>query len=118
MLEEGILDSVKVTRLRLQNASSVAGQLLTTEVVIAEAPKHDENAHDGGAPGGTGGDGYVRSGDAHYDQSFSRRLEDKKSPAGNRRGLFYLAVCAMTFPGRESNWTAIMRTLDLELVQA
>jgi chaperonin GroEL len=56
MLEEGILDPAKVTRLALQNAASVAGLLLTTEVMIAEAPKDEEHAH-GGAPGGMGGMG-------------------------------------------------------------
>jgi chaperonin GroEL len=56
MLEEGILDPAKVTRLALQNAASVAGLLLTTEVMIAEAPKDDDHAH-GGAPGGMGGMG-------------------------------------------------------------
>jgi chaperonin GroEL len=56
MLEEGILDPAKVTRLALQNAASVAGLLLTTEVMIAEAPKDDEHSH-GGAPGGMGGMG-------------------------------------------------------------
>jgi chaperonin GroEL len=50
MLEEGILDPAKVTRLALQNAASVAGLLLTTEVMIAEAPKDEEHSH--GAPGG------------------------------------------------------------------
>jgi chaperonin GroEL len=55
MLEEGILDPAKVTRLALQNAASVAGLLLTTEVMIAEAPKDDEHAH-AGAPGGMGMD--------------------------------------------------------------
>ena len=49
-------DPAKVTRLALQNAASVAGLLLTTEVMIAEAPKDDEHAH-GGAPGGMGGMG-------------------------------------------------------------
>ncbi len=39
MLEAGILDPTKVTRLALQNASSVAGLLLTTEVMIAEGPQ-------------------------------------------------------------------------------
>jgi len=53
MLEEGILDPTKVTRLALQNAASVAGLLLTTEVMVAEAPKDDEHAH-GGMPGGGG----------------------------------------------------------------
>ena len=42
MLEEGILDPTKVTRLALQNAASVAGLLLTTEVMVAEAPKKNE----------------------------------------------------------------------------
>ena len=56
MIDAGILDPAKVTRLALQNAASVAGLLLTTEVMIAEAPKDDEHAH-GGAPGGMGGMG-------------------------------------------------------------
>jgi chaperonin GroEL len=50
MIELGILDPTKVTRLALQNAASVAGLLLTTEVMIAETPKDEEHAH--GAPGG------------------------------------------------------------------
>ena len=45
----------RVTRLALQNAASVAGLLLTTEVMIAEAPKEEEHSH--GAPGGMGGMG-------------------------------------------------------------
>jgi chaperonin GroEL len=53
MLEFGILDPAKVTRLALQNAASVAGLLLTTEVMIAEAPK-DESDHVHPAPGGMG----------------------------------------------------------------
>jgi chaperonin GroEL len=56
MLELGILDPTKVTRLALQNAASVAGLLLTTEVMIAEAPK-EEGEHAHGAPGGMGGMG-------------------------------------------------------------
>ena len=54
LIEAGILDPTKVTRLALQNAASVAGLLLTTEVMVAEAPKEDEHAH-GGPPGGMGG---------------------------------------------------------------
>jgi chaperonin GroEL len=54
MLDFGILDPAKVTRLALQNAASVAGLLLTTEVMIAEAPK-DESDHVHPAPGGMGG---------------------------------------------------------------
>ncbi len=56
MLEFGILDPAKVTRLALQNAASVAGLLLTTEVMIAEAPK-DDHDHVHPAPGGMGGRG-------------------------------------------------------------
>jgi chaperonin GroEL len=56
MLEAGILDPTKVTRLALQNAASVAGLLLTTEVMIADSPKDEpEHAHGGG--GGMGGMG-------------------------------------------------------------
>jgi chaperonin GroEL len=56
MLEMGILDPTKVARLALQNAASVAGLLLTTEVMVAEAPKDEEHKH-GGMPdmGGMGG---------------------------------------------------------------
>ncbi|MEJ1960083.1 MAG: chaperonin GroEL [Gammaproteobacteria bacterium] len=55
MLDAGILDPTKVTRLALQNAASVSGLLLTTEVMIAEAPKDDDHAHGGMPPGGMGG---------------------------------------------------------------
>jgi chaperonin GroEL len=53
----GIVDPVKVVRTALQDAASVAGLLVTTEAMIAEAPKKDN----GGAPqmpgGGMGGMG-------------------------------------------------------------
>jgi len=55
MLDAGILDPTKVTRLALQNAASVSGLLLTTEVMIAEAPKDDDHSHGGMPPGGMGG---------------------------------------------------------------
>jgi chaperonin GroEL len=58
MIEMGILDPTKVTRFALQNAASVAGLLLTTEAMVAEAPKDEAAA---GAPmpdmGGMGGMG-------------------------------------------------------------
>ncbi len=53
MLEEGILDPAKVTRLALQNAVSVPGLLLTTEVMIAKAPEEEEHVHC--TPAGMGG---------------------------------------------------------------
>ena len=57
LIEMGILDPTKVTRLALQNAASVAGLLLTTEVMVAEAPKeeHDHPQMGGGGMGGMGG---------------------------------------------------------------
>ncbi len=53
MLEKGIIDPVKVTRTALENASSAAAILLTTEVAIADEPKEDKPM--GGMPGGMGG---------------------------------------------------------------
>jgi chaperonin GroEL len=52
MVKLGIIDPTKVTRLALQNAASVAGLLLTTEAMIAEAPKQEKES---GAPHGHGG---------------------------------------------------------------
>jgi len=56
MVKMGILDPTKVTRSALQNASSVAGLLITTECMVAELPK-DEAAGvpDMGGMGGMGG---------------------------------------------------------------
>ncbi|HLL18341.1 MAG TPA: TCP-1/cpn60 chaperonin family protein, partial [Rubrivivax sp.] len=54
MIEMGILDPTKVTRTALQNAASVASLILTTEAMVAEAPK-EESAAGGGMPGGMGG---------------------------------------------------------------
>src|SRR6476620_3425248 len=48
----GVIDPTKVTRIALENASSIAGMLLTTECVIADRPKKEEpHVHGGGAPG-------------------------------------------------------------------
>jgi len=44
MFEKGIVDPVKVTRSALQNASSVAAMVLTTESMIAEIPEKDKAA--------------------------------------------------------------------------
>ncbi|EMF8510351.1 chaperonin GroEL, partial [Klebsiella pneumoniae] len=53
MIEFGILDPTKVTRTALQNAASIAGLMITTEAMVAEAPKKDEPAMPAG--GGMGG---------------------------------------------------------------
>ena len=54
MIEAGIVDPAKVTRSAMQNASSVAGLLLTTEALIAEKPQSKEEMGGGGG-GGMGG---------------------------------------------------------------
>ncbi|MBN2692710.1 MAG: chaperonin GroEL, partial [Burkholderiaceae bacterium] len=57
MIAMGILDPTKVTRTALQNAASVAGLMLTTECMVAEAPKDDAApAMPGGGMGGMGKD--------------------------------------------------------------
>ncbi len=57
MVEAGILDPTKVTRTALQNAASIAGLMITTEAMVAEAPKKDEPAGGGMGGGGMGGMG-------------------------------------------------------------
>lgn len=56
MLKSGVIDPVKVTRTALQNASSIASLLLTTEALVTDLPeKNAGHAHPGGMPGGMGG---------------------------------------------------------------
>ena len=57
MLEAGIVDPAKVVRTALQDAASVAGLLITTEAMIAEAPKKESAPAmpGGGGMGGMGG---------------------------------------------------------------
>jgi chaperonin GroEL len=57
MIAFGILDPTKVTRSALQNAASIAGLMITTEAMVAEAPKKDEPAGGGMGGGGMGGMG-------------------------------------------------------------
>ncbi|MDY6465471.1 MAG: TCP-1/cpn60 chaperonin family protein, partial [Succinivibrio dextrinosolvens] len=54
MIEMGILDPAKVTRSALQYAASIAGLMLTTECMIADAPKA-ESAAPAAPMGGMGG---------------------------------------------------------------
>ncbi len=56
MIEAGIIDPTKVTRLALQNAASIAGLLLTTEALVTDIPER-EKAAPGGPSGGHGGMG-------------------------------------------------------------
>jgi len=54
MIEAGIIDPAKVTRMALQNASSIAGLLLTTETLITDLPEK-EKPMPAMPPGGMGG---------------------------------------------------------------
>jgi chaperonin GroEL len=55
LIAEGVVDPAKVVRCALQDAASVAGLLITTEVMIADLPKKD--AGHGHSPMGGGGMG-------------------------------------------------------------
>ncbi len=59
MIEAGVIDPTKVTRSALQNASSIAALLLTTETLIADKPEKDDKMPPmpGGGMGGMGGMG-------------------------------------------------------------
>jgi chaperonin GroEL len=62
MLAAGIIDPTKVTRSALQNASSVASLMLTTEVMITDMPEEKGAGMPGGMPGGMGGMGGMGGG--------------------------------------------------------
>ena len=55
MIQTGIIDPKKVTRSALENASSIAGLLLTTEALISDIPEEEKAPMmppGGGMPGG------------------------------------------------------------------
>ncbi len=54
LVKAGVIDPTKVSRIALQNASSIASLMLTTEAMIAEKPK-EEKPMGGMPPGGMGG---------------------------------------------------------------
>jgi len=57
LVKAGVVDPKKVTRTALQNASSIAGLLLTTECLVTELPEKEKKAPAGhGGPGGMGGE--------------------------------------------------------------
>jgi chaperonin GroEL len=55
MVKAGIIDPTKVVRTAIQDAASIAGLLITTEAMIAEAPKKDSPMPPMGGGGGMGG---------------------------------------------------------------
>jgi chaperonin GroEL len=54
LVQAGVIDPTKVTRMALQNAASIAGLLLTTECTVTE---HSDEKPGAGAPAGGGMDG-------------------------------------------------------------
>jgi len=61
MFKAGIIDPTKVVRTALQDAASIAGLLITTEAMVADAPEKKEHSHgapDMGGMGGMGGMGF------------------------------------------------------------
>ncbi|HWM30140.1 MAG TPA: chaperonin GroEL, partial [Methyloceanibacter sp.] len=58
MVQQGVIDPTKVVRFALQNASSVAGLMLTTDAMVAELVEEKKGGgHAHGMPGGMGGMG-------------------------------------------------------------
>lgn len=55
MIKAGIIDPLKVTRTALENAASIAGTLLTTEVVVTDKPEKEEKSTGRPGMGGMGG---------------------------------------------------------------
>ncbi len=54
LVEAGVIDPTKVVRSALQNASSIASLLLTTEALVSEIPEEKPEAPAGGGHGGGG----------------------------------------------------------------
>lgn len=57
LVKSGVIDPAKVVRTALQNASSVAGLMLTTQALIADEPEKDDGGAAAAAMGGMGGMG-------------------------------------------------------------
>lgn len=52
LVKMGVIDPAKVTRLALQNASSISALMLTTEALVAEIKEEEKKAATAGVPGG------------------------------------------------------------------
>jgi chaperonin GroEL len=55
LVKAGVIDPTKVVRSALQNSSSIASLLLTTEAMVSEVPEEKKDAPPAGGPGGMGG---------------------------------------------------------------
>jgi chaperonin GroEL len=58
MMKAGIVDPLKVTRLALENAVSIASTLITSEAIIVDKPEPKTPSMPVGMPGGMGGMDY------------------------------------------------------------
>jgi len=56
LLEAGVIDPTKVTRIAIENAASIAGMLLTTECAVADKPREESRLAAPGEPGMSGMD--------------------------------------------------------------
>jgi chaperonin GroEL len=54
-VKASVIDPTKVVRSALQNASSIASLLPTTEAMVSEIPEEKKEAPAPGGPGGMGG---------------------------------------------------------------
>ena len=66
LVDAGVVDPTKVVRAALQNASSIASLLLTTEALVSEIPEEKKDAGGGMPPGGMGGMGGGMGGGGMY----------------------------------------------------
>ena len=55
LIDAGVLDPTKVTRIALENAASISSLLLTTEAIVTELPEEQSAAAPAAPPGGMGG---------------------------------------------------------------
>ncbi len=85
LIELGIVDPTKVVRTALQNASSVASLLITTEAMVADRQKKESGG--GGMPGGGKGGGHGRYGISKSESRGSFRAEIRKGPVKQTRDL-------------------------------
>jgi len=77
LVQMGVVDPTKVARCALQNAASVAGLILTTDAMVAEAPK-EESGHSHPGMGGMGGMGGMDNG---HVTSAQARVTSQENPA-------------------------------------
>ena len=97
MLDIGVVDPTKVTRVALQNAASVAGLMLTTACMVAELPE-DEPARRYGRRG-HGRHGWNGRHDVIKCGTCSQIQKDAHDPSNTnpaqKRGLFFIFLFAM-----------------------